>query len=93
MKYVLTDIPGIGESTAALLIEHGIDSVKVLRKTALEQLCTVPGFDYLRAKEVQEAADVLQAQKKALKRAAAYLKAGLPVAAMNSHSEARAGSV
>ncbi|OIO74081.1 MAG: hypothetical protein AUJ57_03035 [Zetaproteobacteria bacterium CG1_02_53_45] len=69
MKHLLTDITGIGESTAALLAEHGIDSVTALRKTSIKKLCRVPGFSETRATVVLACADELKSADKALKRA------------------------
>ncbi|PJA32559.1 MAG: helix-hairpin-helix domain-containing protein [Zetaproteobacteria bacterium CG_4_9_14_3_um_filter_53_7] len=69
MKHLLTDITGIGESTAALLAEHGIDSVKTLRKTGIKKLCRVPGFSETRATVVLASADALTASDKAHKQA------------------------
>jgi len=68
MKYLLTDIPGIGESTAALLGEHGIDSVKALRKAGVKKLRRVPGFAKTRAVTVLAAVDDLKAAGKQIKR-------------------------
>lgn len=67
MKHALTDIAGIGESTAELLAEHGIDSVKALRKGGLEKLAKVPGFGEKRAVAVLAAADDLKAADKEAK--------------------------
>ncbi len=71
MKHLLTDIPGIGESTAALLAEHGIDSVKALLKGGEKKLCKVPGFGEVRAAAVLAAAEGLKEGDKAAGKAAA----------------------
>lgn len=63
MKHALTDIPGIGESTAALLAEHGIDSVKALLKGGMKKLTKVPGFGETRAATVLNAAEALKHDK------------------------------
>ena len=63
MKHALTDIPGIGESTAALLAEHGIDSLKALVKGGAKGLMKVPGFGEKRAAATLEAAAVLKGEK------------------------------
>lgn len=63
MKHALTDIPGIGESTAALLAEHGIDSVKALVKGGAKGLMQVPGFGEKRAATILEAVAALQDDK------------------------------
>lgn len=61
MAFQLTDIPGIGDATATLLGEHGIDSFKQLRKGGVSALCMVPGFGQIRATRVLAAADALKA--------------------------------
>ena len=63
MKHALTDIPGIGDSTAALLAEHGIDSVKALVKGGAKGLTKVPGFGEKRAAATIEAAAALKGDK------------------------------
>jgi len=63
MKHALTDIPGIGDSTAALLAEHGIDSVKALVKGGAKGLMKVPGFGQKRAAATIEAATALKDDK------------------------------
>ena len=63
MKHALTDIPGIGESTAAILGEHGIDSVKALIKGGTKGLMQVPGFGEKRAAVTLEAAASLKDEK------------------------------
>jgi ERCC4-type nuclease len=63
MKHALTDIPGIGESTAAILAEHGIDSVKALVKGGARGLMKVPGFGEKRAAATLEAAASLKTEK------------------------------
>ena len=63
MKHGLTDIPGIGENTAAILAEHGIDSVKALKKGGMKKLAAVPGFGELRAANVLNAAEALKRDK------------------------------
>lgn len=60
MKHTLTDIPGIGESTAAALAEHGIDSIKALQKAGMKGLMQVPGFGEARAANVLNAAEALK---------------------------------
>jgi len=68
MKHALTDIPGIGESTAAQLVEHGIDSVNVLIKGGKKKLGKVPGFGDIRSATVLAAAKGLKAGDKAAKK-------------------------
>jgi Holliday junction resolvasome RuvABC DNA-binding subunit len=59
MNDLLTDVAGIGDSTALLLNEHGIDSVKSLRKGGVKKLLQVPGFGEIRASAIISAADAL----------------------------------
>lgn len=80
MKHLLTDISGIGESTAATLAEHGFDSVKALRKSGKKKLSRVPGFGEKRAAAILAAAEALKdadkmAEKEAKKAAKAVKKA------------------
>jgi len=63
MKHALSDIPGIGESTAAILAEHGIDSVKALVKGGIKGLMQVPGFGEKRATVTLTAAAALKGDK------------------------------
>lgn len=60
MKHALTDIPGIGDSTAAILAEHGINSVKSLIKSGAKGLIQIPGFGEKRATTIFEAASGLK---------------------------------
>jgi len=64
MNHSLTDIAGIGESTALLLNEHGIDSVKALCKGGVKKLVQVPGFGAIRASAIITAADALKKSAK-----------------------------
>jgi len=75
MKHLLTDIPGIGESTVAKLGEHGIDSVTALLKGGEKKLCTVPGFGAARAAKVLAAAGSLSKGESAVEQASSRLKA------------------
>jgi DNA polymerase/3'-5' exonuclease PolX len=80
MKHSLTDIRGIGESTVALLAEHGIDSVKALRKAGKKKLARIPGFGEKRAAATLAATEALKdadklAEKEAKKAAKAEAKA------------------
>ncbi|TLS75822.1 helix-hairpin-helix domain-containing protein [Mariprofundus erugo] len=70
MKHQLTDIPGIGESTAAILAGHGIDSVKALSKAGVSGLMQVPGFGGKRAETVMHALAALQGEDVATRIAA-----------------------
>lgn len=70
MKHQLTDIPGIGESTAALLAEHGIDSIKALCKSSAKKLSRVPGFGEKRAEATLAAVTTLKDADKAAKKEA-----------------------
>lgn len=67
MKHQLTDIAGIGESTATLLAEHGIDSVKTLEKGGVKGLMAVPGFGQIRATTVLTALAALKSEEKPAK--------------------------
>lgn len=74
MKHALTDIQGIGPGTAALLAEHGIDSVKALLKAGEKGLSKVPGFAEIRAGNVLAAAKALTDDDKGEKKAAKKAK-------------------
>lgn len=52
----LTNISGIGPSTAALLQEHGFNSPKDIAEASVKSICEVPGFGPARAKAVKAAA-------------------------------------
>lgn len=67
MKQTLTDISGIGEATAALMIEHGIDSIETLTEGGLKKLILVPGFGEKRAATVLAAANALEPIEEAVK--------------------------
>jgi len=70
MNHTLTDVAGIGESTALLLNEHGIDSVKALRKGGVKKLVQVPGFGEIRSAAIITAANVLKKAAKGHKKEA-----------------------
>ena len=52
----LTDVKGIGPSTASMLSEHGITSVEQLAAAGSEALESIPGFSTARALMVTTAA-------------------------------------
>ena len=58
----LTDIQGIGESTAALLVQHGFNTVRAVAEAPVESLSTVPGFQMARAEVIIKAAEELLSQ-------------------------------
>lgn len=49
MSKSVLDVRGIGQSTAAILAEHGIKSVQDLAGAKIEQLTTIQGFSDTRA--------------------------------------------
>ena len=59
MSHSLTDVRGIGPSTAPLLIAEGIDSVKELATASMARVAAVRGFSDTRAAEVIKAARAL----------------------------------
>jgi len=61
MGIPLTDIKGIGPSTASLLMAHGIRSAEDLAVTTLADISAVPGFGGVRAQQVRQAAAALLA--------------------------------
>ena len=74
MKPQLTDVLGIGPSTARLLEEQGIRSVTELAKAGTDKVVAAPGFGQIRAAEVVAAAAALLAaagEPKAAKKKAA----------------------
>ena len=75
----LTDIPGIGESTAAAMVKHGIGSVEALRAGGVEGLCEVPGFGALRASRVLAATEALRDDAVVEKVAAPAKPAAAPI--------------
>jgi len=96
MKHELTDIPGIGPSTAATLSEHGIDSVKALLRGGVENLSQVPGFAEARAARTLAAAHALagveqedQPGGKGGKKAARSIKKAAKQVARKLEKEAR----
>lgn len=56
MVSCVTNVAGIGPSTAALLTEHGIESAEALANSPLERLLSIPGFGPARAQSVLAAA-------------------------------------
>ena len=59
MATALTDIPGIGPSTAEILQAQGFDSAETLAASTVEKVSEVPGFGTLRATAVIRAANEL----------------------------------
>ena len=56
MPTPLTEIPGIGPSTAEVLQANGFDSAETLAASTVEKISEVPGFGTSRATTVLEAA-------------------------------------
>ena len=61
MKPELTDVRGIGPSTARVLEAQGIGSVAALAKAKTDKVTAAPGFGEVRAAEVIAAAAALLA--------------------------------
>ena len=59
MSTPLTDVSGIGPSTAEILQAHGIESAEALATASISEITAVPGFSDFRATRVQEAAAAL----------------------------------
>ena len=59
MATPLTEIPGIGPSTAEILQTQGFDSAETLAASTVEKVSEVPGFGSLRASAVIRAANEL----------------------------------
>ena len=57
MTTIITDIPGIGPSTAKVLGENGFKTVEEIAGTTVEKLSKVPGFGAVRASAVIRAAN------------------------------------
>ena len=56
MSLRITEVKGIGESTAKALADHGFDSAQSLAVAAIADIVAVPGFGPRRASSVSEAA-------------------------------------
>ena len=56
MTIALTQIPGIGPSTAKVLAENGFKSAQQIASTTIAQLTKVPGFGMARASRAINAA-------------------------------------
>jgi nucleotidyltransferase/DNA polymerase involved in DNA repair len=57
MTTIITDIPGIGPSTAKVLGENGFKTVEEIAGTTVEKLSKVPGFGAVRASAAIRAAN------------------------------------
>jgi len=55
----LTDIPGIGEATAATLQAGGLKTAEDVAAAAIEDITAVPGFGYTRAARIRSLAKEL----------------------------------
>ena len=56
MSTPLTNIPGIGPSTAEALQTHGFDSLETLAASSIEKISEVPGFGAARSAAILQAA-------------------------------------
>jgi predicted RecB family nuclease len=59
MSTPLTNIKGIGPSTAEDLQAHGIESTEDLANASVSEISAVPGFGAVRAQQIKEAAAAL----------------------------------
>jgi len=59
MTLTVTEVRGIGASTAETLKKHGFKTVANLASATVEQLTAIPGFSQSRAKNTIEAAQAL----------------------------------
>ncbi len=57
MATPITEIRGIGASTAAVLAKHGFKSAEDLAKASIDEIVAVPGFGESRAQKIKEAAN------------------------------------
>ena len=57
----ITDISGIGDTTAQQMKAHGFDSVEAVAQATVEQLVAVPGIGAARAAALKESASRLLA--------------------------------
>ena len=57
MKTAITDIPGIGQDTAKVLMESGFKSLQDIAGTSIDNLAAVQGFGPIRAGRVIHAAN------------------------------------
>jgi len=60
-RRALTEVKGIGPSTAGALSEHGISSAEDLAQATVEAIAAVPGFSQARAVSMKKAAEELLA--------------------------------
>jgi Holliday junction resolvasome RuvABC DNA-binding subunit len=61
MSYALTDVPGVGLSTAEILNAHNIDSVNKLAEIDIRELTLVPGIGAITGRNMIQAAKILVA--------------------------------
>jgi len=59
MSKAITDIPGIGSSSAGILAQNGYRTVQEIAETTAEKLGAVPGFGTIRATRVIKLANEL----------------------------------
>ncbi|MGH8555932.1 MAG: helix-hairpin-helix domain-containing protein [Methylococcales bacterium] len=53
MKDEITEVKGVGPSTASVLARHGIKTVRDLAEASVPQLIAIPGFNEFRARQVK----------------------------------------
>ena len=75
----LTDVPGIGEATAAKLRDAGIGSADDLAEATIEALTVIPGFGNYRAIRVRRAAERVMRRRQAAEAKAAVAEALEPL--------------
>jgi uncharacterized caspase-like protein len=88
MKHLLTDIPGIGEGTAAKLAEHGITSVDALLRGGENKLGKVPGFGAVRVGKILAAAEALNKDESSVQKVSRQIKSGAQKAVVASEKAA-----
>lgn len=59
MSSEITNIAGVGSTTAAVLSQHKFSTVASVANTTIEELTTVPGFSVARAEKIITAAKQL----------------------------------
>ncbi len=53
MQDEITEIKGVGPSTASVLAQHGIKTIRDLAMASIPQLIAIPGFSEFRARQVK----------------------------------------
>lgn len=57
--YHITDVKGIGQSTAEILSEHNVNTVEDLARIDIDLLIAIPGFSGIRAAKIIDEAQAL----------------------------------